>query len=149
MSTLKKDLSSDLKSIVQYCHDSIKGYDDAAEAVKEDHPQLAASWKARAMVRQKFAEELQERQRCIGDSGEPGGSVKGSLHRGLLKLKDVFSSDDTEAVIEECIRGEEQLLTTIRETLIEDTVDGGTQALLIELRMHTEQSINELRTIKA
>lgn len=144
MSDLKTEVSNQLKEITKYCYDSAEGYSSAADNVREDHPDYASKWESRSNLRQAFAKQLDEKLRCIGESGEEGGSVSGAIHRALMKLKDVFTSTDLEAIVEECIRGEQHLLDSIDETLEDVTIDGSTKSLLINLRTHVSESISML-----
>ncbi len=147
MSDLKTDLTSSLREITQYCHDSVKGFNDAAQSVKDDSPGLAQTWTNRAGARKDFEDKLSERLRCIGESGEDSGSARGAIHRGLLKLKDFFTSDDVQPVIDECVRGESELAEAIDEALAETTLDGATRSLLSELKLHVNASIAELKSL--
>ncbi len=147
MSTVKQELASDLKEITQYCHDSARGYHEAAQKVHEDHPHYAQRWEAFSAIRHVYVEELNQRLMCIGEDRKESGSGKGAIHRGIIALKDLFVSDDLQAATKECIRGEEELLERVEGTLKDDTLDGATRSLLVKISVHVKDCVYELKSI--
>lgn len=148
MSNVKDQLTDSLEQINEYCNDSIKGYQEAADTVRDEKPELASKWSARAESRRLLSDRISERLRCMGESGKDSGEAKGAIHRGILKLKNAFSSDSVDATVKECLRGEEELRSEIDKCLGGDVVDEETAAALTELGSHVDQSIVELRAIK-
>jgi len=147
MSTVKQDVVSDLKEITLYCRDSAVGYHEAAQKVRETYPSYAQRWEAFSAVRHVYVEQLNERLMCIGEDRKESGSTKGAIHRGIIALKDIFSSNDLQAATKECIRGEEELLESINHTLEDDTLDGATRSLLVKISVHVKDCVYELKSI--
>ncbi len=148
MSNVKDKLTDQLEQIASYCHDSVKGYKDAAEAIRESNSSTAAQWSARAEQRSLFASQVSERLRCLGEDGEDSGTIKGAIHRGILKLRESVSGNDVQATISECLRGENELLEQIEEVQQEVKSDGETSRLLAELHLHVAMSIQDLKAVK-
>lgn len=148
MSNVKSELVDNLEHITEYCNDSIKGYREAADAVRDDNPSLASQWEGRAEARKILSERLSERLRCLGEEGESDGTAKGAIHRGMLKLKSAFTSDDVQANIKECLRGEEELRDKIDHCLKEDVIEMGTLDTLKDFKLHVDESIKSLKALK-
>ncbi|GHB92310.1 ferritin-like domain-containing protein [Cerasicoccus arenae] len=147
MSNLKSKLANNLSSINEYCNDSVKGFEEAADSIQDTNARLAANFKVRANERRVFSERLSERLLCIGEDREDGGSLSGAIHRGILKLKEAFTSDDVSAVINECIRGEEGLRDEVDEAL-NSKADPETTSVLLDLKQHVSVSIGDLNLLK-
>jgi len=148
MSTVKSQLVDSIEQINEYCNDSIKGYREAADAVQSESPTLSAEWMGRANAREILSNALTERLRCLGEDGEESGTAKGAIHRGILKLKGVFTGDSVEANVKECLRGEEELRDEVNRCLTEDTIEVGTLNVLRDLKAHVDESIASLQTLK-
>lgn len=149
MSSVKSKLADNLKQITEYCNDSISGYNSAADSIEEENTILAKQFKERAAERVILSQRLSNRLRDIGEDGEDSGTFRGAIHRGMLKLREIVSGKNVEAVVKECLRGENELQDMIVETKEECKTDGHTTDLLNQLNMHVDQSIRELESIKA
>jgi uncharacterized protein (TIGR02284 family) len=144
MADIKQDITDNLETITDYCGDSAKGYRNAAESIQEGHPTVARVWLRHADVREQYSAELNERLKCIGESERNSSSIKGDLHRGYLKLKGILASDKFEAERLECIRGEEEFLGLVTDTLSEGTLDGETKRLLTRISLDISNSLKSL-----
>ena len=136
MST-KDTLKKELERLVIHANDSVKGYDKAAERVQDENANLALCFREIESARREKVDALNSRLECIGEEEQERGSLEGTTHRALINVKDMFtSSDNTEAIIDEAIRGEEKLLD-----YIDDTFDG-----VAVIDGETIRAINDLKT---
>ncbi len=112
----KKEIISTVNSLIQTLKDGQEGFQEAADGVKD--PELKSLFREYSMQRAKFAGELQEQARQLGD-GEPetSGSASGSLHRAWINLKSAVSSHDDHAVLAECERGEDSAVASYDEAM--------------------------------
>ncbi|MCX2744108.1 PA2169 family four-helix-bundle protein [Mangrovivirga sp. M17] len=103
---------SEIKDVIERNVDAYRGYEKAAEKVKD--PNLESVFHQQASQRKQFAYELASTAHVYDD--EPtvkqiqDGSFEGNLHRTWMDIKAAFSSDNDEKIVEECIRGEKSAL---------------------------------------
>ncbi|MBC2605939.1 DUF2383 domain-containing protein [Pelagicoccus albus] len=97
-----------------------------------------------------MANELNERLKCIGEDEETGGSIKGAAHRGIISVKDTFTSgNNATEIIEEALRGESQLLEEIDSTFQDlEAIDGETRNAIVNLKENVVRTMSELRNQK-
>ncbi len=107
-----------LERITSICQDSHKGYKLAADNMEDDN--LKTIFNRLAQQRLLFIEELKDDARTLGLSLDDDSSVKGYFHRVWIDVKDFFSINEDQAVIEEAIRGENEAKETYEEVLKED-----------------------------
>lgn len=143
----KGTLKRELERLVIHTNDSVKGFEKAAERVKDANHELAASFLDEAGARKLHAAALNSRLQCIGEEETERGSVEGGAHRALISLKDMFtSSDDVEAIVDEAIRGEEKLIGYIDDTFDDaDVMDGETRSVIMALRSNVNTSVHSLK----
>ncbi|MGZ0708522.1 PA2169 family four-helix-bundle protein [Coraliomargarita sp. W4R53] len=146
MST-KGTLKRELERLAIHVNDSVKGYEKAAERVQEEDASLALSFREIESSRRERADALNSRLKCIGEDEMERGSLEGSTHRALISVKDMFtSSENTKAVIDEAIRGEEKLIDYINDTFDDvDAMDGETVRTINDLRVCVQQATQLLQ----
>jgi len=102
---LHKNRIDSLQSLLQKNYDAEAGYKQAMTLVEN---QALKDWlKQQAAQRNRFATELDEELRTLNVEPRESGSFLGDMHRGWIDLKTATSSNTAEAVLEECIRGEQ------------------------------------------
>jgi uncharacterized protein (TIGR02284 family) len=93
-----------LNGLIEICRDGARGFRLAADHVAD--AELKRIFSDTALQRDLFATELLPyAQRLGGDSDAPG-TVKGTLHRGWMMVKDALMRYDERAVLAEAVRGE-------------------------------------------
>ena len=101
-----KDITT-LNTLIATLIDSIDGYEKSAGDVRE--PRIAQMFTSRAQERRTVVESLQAAVRAAGGEPEDEGSLAGGAHRMFLKLKEVVTGTDDEAIVNEVERGEDYL----------------------------------------
>jgi uncharacterized protein (TIGR02284 family) len=146
MST-KGTLKRELERLVIHTNDSVKGYEKAAERVQNEDANLALCFREIESNRKERAEALNSRLECIGEEEKDRGSFEGGAHHALISVKDMFtSSENTEAVINEAIRGEEKLIEYINDTFDDvDAMDGETVRVIDDLKSCVSKATELLR----
>jgi len=64
--------------------------------------------------------ELREQVRGLGGNPEGDGTMKAAVHRGWVSLKSAVSGRDSQAILEECERGEDYAKAKYAHALTED-----------------------------
>ena len=146
MST-KNTLKRELERLVIHANDSVKGYVKAAERVQNEDANLALCFRDIESNRSERVAALNSRLECIGEDEKERGSLEGSVHRALISVKDMFtSSENTEAVIEEAVRGEQNLLDYINDTFDDvEVMDGETVRVINDLKTCVQQAVDRLQ----
>ncbi|MFP4260972.1 MAG: DUF2383 domain-containing protein [Opitutales bacterium] len=143
----KTKLAHNLKTLTIHANDSVRGYEIALEKVPAGS-EAAEVIRKQLGTRQFHRDLLNDRLTIIGEEGEERGSAEGKAHRALIDLKSwLTDKDETEAILNECIRGEEKLSQYIDATF-EDIpiVDPATGDIIMGLKDHVQGSILALKT---
>lgn len=114
---LNEDVISTLNGLIETCKDGQKGFESAAEGIKNtQYKQLFSEY---AIQRAQFVNELQAEVGRLGGDPEKAGSVAGALHRGWINIKSVVTGEDEGAILSECERGEDAAVKAYEEALKE------------------------------
>ncbi len=109
------ELIGKLNSLLEKNHDAMKGYAQAMENVK--NPSLKTLFADHSAQRRQFAQDLRKHIQAFGGTTDDGGSVAGEIHRFWIDLKSAVTGNSDEAILEECIRGEEASLEEYDDVL--------------------------------
>ena len=115
----KKEIISTVNSLIETLKDGQEGFRQAAEAVKDS--ELKSLFAEYSMQRSRFAGELQQQLRGLGESEpEDSSSVAGSVHRAWINLKSAVTSGDDHAILAECERGEDSAVDEYKKAMSTD-----------------------------
>lgn len=116
MSNHNKDIAKSLRTLVQLNKESDRGYKEASENIED--PELKTILYRLSQQRAEFRGDLEEILiKDYNDSESPSDSILSKLHRGWMDFKTKLSSNDNEAVLEECLRGEKHAIETYNEEM--------------------------------
>jgi len=115
MSNPDKDTIKVLNDLIDVCEDGRKGFETAAESVKD--VRYKDLFRRNSMQRARFVTELQEEVRHLGGKPDDSGTAAGALHRGWINLRTAITSKDEKAVLSECERGEDHAVKEYRDAL--------------------------------
>lgn len=135
-----EEISNKLNELLVKNYDAEKGYINAMNNV--DNPEIKMFFKRRATERSQFAKELRTEILQYGEIPEDSGSFKGTMHRNWMSLKSTFTTNDTEAILEEAIRGEKASLEEYKDILKDRTLPPSIDSLLIKHKNAIQSAIN-------
>lgn len=115
-----------LNNLITTLYDGENGYKEAAEEV--DNTVLATRFRQLAQQRYDFGHLIKPFITQFGGEVKKGGSAAASLHRVWMDLKTAVSGNDEEAILNECIRGEESAVQSYAEALEGTTLTGAARA---------------------
>ena len=141
-----KELIKHLNDLLEKNNDAVRGYKEAAKDVK--NPSLKTFLDRNAGNRQSFAQDLKQEVVSLGGDPEDDTSVAADLHRGWINFKTALSGDSDEAVLEECIRGEESAIKEYDGVLKEYDVPQGLRNKLQNQRDQIQQAHTELKSME-
>ncbi|WP_224483439.1 ferritin-like domain-containing protein [Robertkochia aurantiaca] len=113
----KSEIKSVINDLIRKNLDAQKGYQKAAD--QADDAQLKSFFRKQSTQRADFAGRLREEasKHVSADDLDTEGSAKGSMHRTWMDIKAALSSDDDEAMLEECLRGDKASLEEYEDVL--------------------------------
>lgn len=117
-----------LNSLIKTTLDSVKGFKDAAEDVNAGTYQNLFS--QFASERSRVASDLQAEVRRLGGNPEDDSSFLAAAHRAFMNLKEMISSRDDQAVIEEVERGEDYIKGKFAEALGDTELSPATRSVI-------------------
>ena len=100
-----EELVSTLNGLIETCKNGQEGFTQAADGV--DDGNLQTLFREYAFRRSQYVGELQSLVQTLGGDPEDSGSVAGAMHRGWINIKSAVMGGDSEAVLNECERGED------------------------------------------
>ncbi|PKB19184.1 uncharacterized protein (TIGR02284 family) [Novosphingobium kunmingense] len=102
-----KETTTTLNTLIATLIDSVDGYRKSAGEV--DNQRFAQMFDARAQERQQAIGHLQAAVAAEGGNPEDDGSAAGAMHRVFQSLREVVSTRDDQAIVNEIERGEDYL----------------------------------------
>ena len=146
---LSEDVRENIKDVIERNVDACKGYEKAAEKV--NNHLLTDAFRQQAAQRKQFALELESTANVLGpdlaDKIEDG-TFEGSLHRTWMDIKSVFSSDNAESMVEECIRGEKESLDEYDELIRSGVLTSDLSNVVQKQRSTIQQNIQNLQRLE-
>ena len=97
-----------LNDLITVCSDSVKEYQEAAEAVEPE--ELTLVLEEHAKQREKFGEYLANFAVELGGEVDGSGSARGAIHRAWMNVKAAIAGENPAAVLAEVARGEQTAL---------------------------------------
>ncbi|UII31323.1 PA2169 family four-helix-bundle protein [Fulvivirga ulvae] len=145
----RKEIIEKLTQLLTRNYDAENGYREAVEDV--DDPKLKKFFKTYVEQRYKFGHDLKgEIKNLGGDAGKgKGTSVTGDLHRKWMSLKKAISSNNEEAILEECRKGEMTIWGDYNEALAINDLPPSTNSLLRNHKTKIDEAIFQLMELKA
>lgn len=109
------DVISVLNNLIETCEDGVKGFRDAAEAIR--NPRAKEVFNTRIELIERAESDLKAAVRRLGGDPEDRGSATGAMHRGWMNLKAAITGKDDEAIVAEAERGENAAVERYEDAL--------------------------------
>lgn len=137
----------DLNELLSLSRDAQKGYTDTYMHVS--NKALHEWMRKHSEQRKQFTDELAAEIKRLGGDPDKDTSLLGELHRLWIDIKGSASSDDAEAMLEECERGEEKAVEEYGEMLEEHAdMPASTRSLLVRQKSQIQTALANIRTLK-
>ncbi len=141
----RKNTVSILEDLIKICNDGAHGYKTAAEDV--DNAEYKTLFNAYSQQRTQFSAELEREANLMGRDPDAGESVLGALHRGWINIKSAFTSGGTEAILDECQRGDKSALETYEKSL-QQMLPSNVEAVVRRQYSAIQEAYNKISTFK-
>jgi uncharacterized protein (TIGR02284 family) len=135
-----------LNELLTRNYDAERGYEEAAEQV--ENPGLKEFFKYNSRERNDFGHEIKQFLKQESIQPDKGTSLKADAHRAFIKLKDLVSSSSTQAVLEECERGEKVALNDYEAVIADEAVPNAYKPALSNQLNAINKSIDQIEKLK-
>ncbi|WP_010521807.1 ferritin-like domain-containing protein [Aquimarina agarivorans] len=146
METYTEKVGNKLNDLLIRTYDAKKGYENAAENV--DNLALKSFFERKSTEREMFTDQLKT---VIGtfeqNPTDTDGSVSGTMHRAWMDLKSIVSSNNSEAILEEAIRGEEKAIEDYKEVLNEISLTSEAKEIIDSQLSVIKTSLDTVKTL--
>lgn len=142
MSTSSNQIKT-LNNLITTLYDGENGYKEAADEVKSIT--LATRFRQLAQQRYDFGHEIKPFIKSLGGDVDKGGSIAGNLHRVWMDLKTAVTGNDEEAILNECIRGEESAAEAYEKALECTDLTGSVRETVIKQLEKISTTLVDLR----
>lgn len=116
MSSQTQPIVDTLHKLIELNKDSDRGYKEASENI--DDPELKTILYRLSQQRAEFRGDLEDiLHKDYKDDANPSESFLSKLHRSWMDFKTTLSSNDNEAVLDECVRGEKHAIDDYEDAL--------------------------------
>ncbi|RMA58681.1 ferritin-like domain-containing protein [Ulvibacter antarcticus] len=143
---IHENLVGNLQGLLEKNYDAEKGFTKAMQDSKNQ--QLKNFLKHQAAQHARFATELDHEIRSLNETPKESGSTAGTLHRAWIGVKTAFTSDNDEAVLEECIRGEKACAEDYEETLNENRFSPNISSVLNNQLSQIKQTVSKVKSLE-
>ena len=140
------DIVNKLQGLLEKNYDAEKGYKKALEDA--DDGQLKTFLKQQAVLRTRFATELDKEIRDLNETPKEKGSTTGDMHRAWIDFKTAFTSNDDEAVLEECIRGEKASVKEYEDALNDQMFPPKIKAVITHQVDEIKANLHKVKTLE-
>lgn len=131
---LDQPIIDKLNHLIEIAYDGFNGYETAAEHVENE--EYAELFEAYAAQREEHVRELTDVVNQAGGEPQAGGQLSGTFHRAWIDIKSAIT-DGEEAILAECVRGEEEALDAYTDVISDDLPD--------DVRELLRQQLSEVR----
>ncbi len=130
----------ELQNVLTRYVDSCDGYRQAAEVV--DSPHLAAAFLEIADRRKVIVEHVASMIEKQGEKPDETGSPEAAVHRWWIRVRAQMSTEEFEATLAECVRGEKELERTVNTALAQGTLESRHFTILAEIANELKAAIH-------
>ena len=132
--------AAELQNVLTRYVDSCDGYAEAAKAV--DSTDLAAAFLEIAGRRKLIVDHISALIEKQGEKPDEDGSPEAAVHRWWLRLRARMSTEELEATLAECVRGEKELERTVNAALEKGDLESRHAAILAEIAIELKAAIH-------
>lgn len=129
----------ELQNVLTRYVDSCDGYTQVAAVIESPH--LASAFLEIAERRRVIVEHVSTLIRAQGEKAMKEGSSEAAIHRWWIRLRVQMTSEELEATLAECVRGEKELQRTIRGALEQGALESANSAILRDIATELDAAI--------
>ena len=111
------NVATKLNHLVSIAQDGVNGLGRAIDDAQD--PQLKATLRELRQNREHMAQELKAVVTQLGGDPNQSGTFAGAAHRAFMEVREMVTGDGDQALIQECIRGDEHAVNEFQDALNE------------------------------
>lgn len=142
----KNNLVDNLQGLLEKNYDAEKGFKNAITNAKDPH--LKEFLRNQSARRNRFATELDNEIRSMNEEPKESGSATGGLHRTWMNFKSSIASNNDEAVLEECIRGDKASEKEYSNSLKENNFPPKIESVLNNQLNEIQTTLSQVKTLE-
>ena len=135
-----------LEEIIEKNRDAEKGYEKAAE--NADSQYLRDYFTRKSTERASFCADLKREMAANYDDFDDDGSFTGTMHRAWMDIKNFFSADNDEAMLEEAIKGDKAAVEEYNDVLNDNTLPVGLATVIRDQKMKIQADLNKIKSLE-
>lgn len=135
-----------LEEILEKNRDAEKGYKKAAE--NADSVSLKGYFAKKSTERASFCADLKHEMTVAYEDFDDDGSFTGTMHRAWMDIKNFFSADSDEAMLEEAIKGDKAAVEEYEEILNNNALPAAIATLVRNQMVKIRTDLNNIRTLE-
>jgi uncharacterized protein (TIGR02284 family) len=135
--------AAELQRILTRYVDSYDGYRQASEAV--DAEWLKTAFLEISERRERIVQKVATLIQSQGEEPDTRGSAEAVLHRWWISLRAEMTDEELRAILEECVRGETVLATTIHSTLKGGNLNPNHVEILEKISVELHEALRTFR----
>jgi uncharacterized protein (TIGR02284 family) len=135
---------AELQAVLTRYVDCHAGYVQAAKVVK--WPSLAKVFLEIAQRRESVIKRLTRWIEGHGGEADLAGSPEAALHRWGMRVRAQLSSEEFHSTLTECLRGEQELARTLKETMTHHDLEPNQLAILPDVEAELNSAIRTLES---
>ncbi len=136
--------AAELQNVLTRYVDSYDGYTEAAKVVESQD--IAAAFLEIAARRKVIVDHVATLIENQGEKPDEDGSPEAAVHRWWLRLRAQISSEELEATLAECVRGEKELERTVNAALEKGDLESRHAFILAEIATELKAAIHTFET---
>ena len=135
-----------INDLITVNYDGERGYKESAEDVTD--ARLKAWFREYAQQRYDFGHELKSELTQLGGKPDKGTSIGADIHRIFIDLKSAIAGNDEKAVINECIRGEENAIERYDKVLNMSELPASARTVVARQRNQIQAALGKIQELK-
>lgn len=139
-------MSTKLNELLTKNYDAEAGFKKAAEMT--ENPKLKQFFETQARNRYDFGHEMKQEINAVGGTPDKGTSFTGDAHRAWMGIKDAFSSNSSEAILEEIVKGETANVDEYQEVINDVTLPPTTQKIISKQVVEIKDSLRSAKNFE-
>lgn len=141
MSKDRDEILDEIEEILEKNEDARKGYEKAAD--NAEGGKLGSYFRRKAAKRKEFNTKLRRAIKGAYTDFDQDGSFGGSMHRAWMDVKNLFSADSDESMLEESIKGDKAAVEEYNDVIGYENLPMELKNLLVSQRDEIQRDISQ------
>lgn len=142
----RSELEKNLNHLLERNYDAEKGFTHVLEHI--EHKEFYSIMEKSVGERNRFGHEIKAIMKDLGLTPDKGTSVEGDMHRAWMHFREIFSTNNDAAMLDEAIRGESHAEEAYEDVLKDTALQTGHGDILRNHLASIRASKREMEILK-